>query len=184
LPQTTALTTRSRRSSEYARAMLAGLHPADTLNHLPADLGIPIESVPIRKTLARLADLPLEPRASYRVLETDQMKREEAYTDGLTKTIYPSSATFQELRSGSTRRRFTVAHELYQSTWSLTHTPNVIPAQAGTHPKAREILRSLSQAEPIGVGRALASPPSEPCVRFSRTRLSSRRFPHRECLAR
>ena len=27
------------------------------------------------------------------------------------------------------------------------------------------------------------SPPSEPCVRFSRTRLSSRWFPHRECLA-
>jgi hypothetical protein len=25
----------------------------------------------------------------------------------------------------------------------------------------------------IGVGKALASPPSEPCVRFSRTRLSS-----------
>jgi hypothetical protein len=28
------------------------------------------------------------------------------------------------------------------------------------------------------------SPPSEPCERFSRTRLSSRWFPHRECLAR
>ena len=35
----------------------------------------------------------------------------------------------------------------------------------------------------IGVGKAFASPPSEPCVRFSRTRLSSRWFPHRECLA-
>ena len=27
------------------------------------------------------------------------------------------------------------------------------------------------------------SPPSEPCVRFSRTRLSSRWFPHRDWLA-
>ena len=35
----------------------------------------------------------------------------------------------------------------------------------------------------IGVGRAFAPPPSEPCVRFSRTRLSSRWFPHRGCLA-
>ena len=36
----------------------------------------------------------------------------------------------------------------------------------------------------IGVGKGFApSPPSEPCVRFSRTRLSSRWFPHRECLA-
>ena len=36
----------------------------------------------------------------------------------------------------------------------------------------------------IGVGKALASPPSEPCWRFSRTRLSSCWFPHRGCLAR
>ena len=36
----------------------------------------------------------------------------------------------------------------------------------------------------IGVGKAFASPPSEPCWRFSRTRLSSRWFPHRGCLAR
>jgi putative ABC transport system substrate-binding protein len=35
----------------------------------------------------------------------------------------------------------------------------------------------------IGVGKVWASPPSEPCVRFSRTRLSSRWVPHRECLA-
>ena len=36
----------------------------------------------------------------------------------------------------------------------------------------------------IGVGKAFASPPSEPCWRFSRTRLSSRWFPHRGSLAR
>ena len=36
----------------------------------------------------------------------------------------------------------------------------------------------------IGVGKAFASPPSAPCWRFSRTRLSSRWFPHRGCLAR
>ena len=35
----------------------------------------------------------------------------------------------------------------------------------------------------IGVRKALASLPSEPCVRFSRTRLSSRWFPHRDWLA-
>src|SRR5690606_17279540 len=35
----------------------------------------------------------------------------------------------------------------------------------------------------IGVGKAFASPPSEPHVRFSRIRLSSRWFPHRGCLA-
>jgi hypothetical protein len=31
----------------------------------------------------------------------------------------------------------------------------------------------------IGVGKAFASPPSEPCRQFSRTRLSSRQLPHR-----
>ncbi len=35
----------------------------------------------------------------------------------------------------------------------------------------------------IGVGKAKASPPSEPCVQFSRTRLSSQWFPHRDWLA-
>jgi hypothetical protein len=34
----------------------------------------------------------------------------------------------------------------------------------------------------IGVGKG-PSPPSEPYVRFSRIRLSSWQFPHRECLA-
>src|SRR5262245_34127214 len=34
-----------------------------------------------------------------------------------------------------------------------------------------------------GRERLLPSPPSEPCVRFSRTRLSSRWFPHRDWLA-
>ena len=32
----------------------------------------------------------------------------------------------------------------------------------------------------IGVGKGRPSPPSEPCMRFSRTRLSSRWFPHRD----
>ena len=35
----------------------------------------------------------------------------------------------------------------------------------------------------IGVGKELPSPPSEPYGRFSRIRLSSRWFPHREGLA-
>jgi uracil-DNA glycosylase len=35
----------------------------------------------------------------------------------------------------------------------------------------------------IGVGKVWASPPSEPCERFSRTRLSGCWFPHRGCLA-
>ena len=34
-----------------------------------------------------------------------------------------------------------------------------------------------------GRKRLSPSPPSEPCVRFSRTRLSSRWFPHRDWLA-
>ncbi|MDA3919158.1 MAG: efflux RND transporter permease subunit [Salinisphaera sp.] len=34
-----------------------------------------------------------------------------------------------------------------------------------------------------GRERLWPSPPSEPCVRFSRTRLSGWSFPHRECLA-
>ena len=32
----------------------------------------------------------------------------------------------------------------------------------------------------IGVGKGRPSPPSEPCMQFSRTRLSSRWFPHRD----
>jgi hypothetical protein len=40
----------------------------------------------------------------------------------------------------------------------------------------------LRDAE-IGVGKVWASPPSEPCERFSRTRLSGCWFPHRGCLA-
>ena len=35
----------------------------------------------------------------------------------------------------------------------------------------------------IGVGKTYASPPSEPCVRFSRTRLSSWSSPHRDWLS-
>ena len=46
--------------------------------------------------------------------------------------------------------------------------------ERGNHPKCWK---------PDRVGKALASPPSEPCVRFSRTRLSSRQFPHRDGLA-
>ena len=45
-------------------------------------------------------------------------------------------------------------------------------------------MRRVDTRRLIGVGEDFASPPSEPCVRFSRTRLSSRQFPHRECLAR
>ena len=39
------------------------------------------------------------------------------------------------------------------------------------------------KASRIGVGKAFASPPSEPDWRFSRIRLSSRWFLHRDCLA-
>jgi len=46
----------------------------------------------------------------------------------------------------------------------------------------RPISKDLSVCR-IGVGKARASPPSEPCGRFSRTRLSSRQFPHRDRLA-
>src|SRR6516162_10671023 len=43
--------------------------------------------------------------------------------------------------------------------------------------------QKLATGALIGVGKAFASPPSEPYVRFSRIRLSSWQFPHRECLA-
>jgi hypothetical protein len=46
------------------------------------------------------------------------------------------------------------------------------------------VIHKSSQARKADrVGKALASPPSEPCGRFSRTRLSSRQFPHRDGLA-
>src|SRR5207253_10496758 len=41
----------------------------------------------------------------------------------------------------------------------------------------------LSVSRDRGRKRLSPSPPSEPCVRFSRTRLSSRWFPHRDWLA-
>ena len=43
--------------------------------------------------------------------------------------------------------------------------------------------RSAFYVPLIGVGKAFASPPSEPYGRFSRIRLSSRWGPHRDCLA-
>ena len=52
---------------------------------------------------------------------------------------------------------------------------------AGVNNRVRAPLDFQSNA--IGVGEALASPPSEPYGRFSRIRLSSRWFLHRDCLA-
>jgi Zn-dependent peptidase ImmA (M78 family) len=62
--------------------------------------------------LSRIGDLAYSPRASYKVLPIGLMKYDEAYTDGLTKTIFLSDITFEELRNGSPHKRFTVAHEL------------------------------------------------------------------------
>jgi hypothetical protein len=60
--------------------------------------------------------------------------------------------------------------------------------RTGLRPTLRDETGIAIQGAPanpmIGVGKALASPPSEPCWRFSRTRLSSCWFPHRGCLAR
>src|SRR5712692_4455993 len=47
------------------------------------------------------------------------------------------------------------------------------------HAEAQQTAKPSS----IGVGKALASPPSEPCRRFSRTRLSSQWLLHRDWLA-
>jgi hypothetical protein len=44
--------------------------------------------------------------------------------------------------------------------------------------------KTVRISSPIGVGKGFPSPPSEPCVRFSRTRLSSRPFPHRDWQAK
>ena len=60
-------------------------------------------------------------------------------------------------------------------------TPILSGAERVTSRLQVEVLTRVSAR--IGVGKAFASPPSEPCVRFSRTRLSSRWFPHRGCLA-
>jgi len=72
------------------------------------------DGLPIDLTIAlkRLADWPVTPRASYAVLSNDRMRFDEAYTDGDQKIIYLSNTTFEELQRGSTRKRFTVAHEL------------------------------------------------------------------------
>ena len=58
----------------------------------------------------------------------------------------------------------------------------VIPADAGIHPR-RHIVPGLASKPDRGRKRLSPSPPSEPCVQFSRTRLSSRWFPHRDWLA-
>jgi hypothetical protein len=44
-PCATAANTRTRRSSDRALGMSAGLHPADSLNHLNRDSGIPFDSI-------------------------------------------------------------------------------------------------------------------------------------------
>src|SRR5208337_2548049 len=49
--------------------------------------------------------------------------------------------------------------------------------------EAEAIHATAAAYEIMGVGKAFASPPSEPYGRFSRIRLSSRWFPHRDCLA-
>ena len=45
-------------------------------------------------------------------------------------------------------------------------------------------LQSIKLIPLIGVGAAFAAPPSEPCMRFSRTRLSGQWFPHRDWQAK
>ena len=44
-PDATAPKTRTRRSTDSARDMPAGLHPANSLNHVAPDLGIPLDSL-------------------------------------------------------------------------------------------------------------------------------------------
>ena len=58
-------------------------------------------------------------------------------------------------------------------------------AEVGSRDAAKQLVHlDVPSQQVIGVGKAFASPPSEPCWRFSRTRLSSRWFPHRGRLAR
>jgi hypothetical protein len=49
--------------------------------------------------------------------------------------------------------------------------PNDLPYEGGV--SGTDYLSAWEPKAQIGVGKAHASPPSEPCVRFSRTRLSS-----------
>jgi hypothetical protein len=46
-PRATAANTRTRRSNDRALGISAGLHPADSLNHLSRDSGIPLRFDPI-----------------------------------------------------------------------------------------------------------------------------------------
>ena len=62
--------------------------------------------------------------------------------------------------------------------------PSLCHLLDSSFPRTRESRFGLRPISLIGVGERLSpSPPSEPCVRFSRTRLSSRWFPHRDWLA-
>src|SRR5438105_7900548 len=54
-----------------------------------------------------------------------------------------------------------------------------LPRRADEASKIMEIYPKVDR----GRERLSPSPPSEPCVRFSRTRLSGRWFPHRDWLA-
>ena len=68
------------------------------------------------------------------------------------------------------------AHEPHDAKWPIRLTPpHAYGHQSRNGPANPTIDRGREGYHP--------SPPSEPYVRFSRIRLSSRRFPHRECLA-
>src|SRR5688572_11284096 len=70
---------------------------------------LPIDLV---TALARLSDLAVTPRASYKVLPPGSMRFDEAFTDSSTNTIYLSEATMSWLSQGVPHSRFTLAHEI------------------------------------------------------------------------
>ena len=73
----------------------------------------------------------------------------------------------------------------------LTRSAGFIIAEEMEFPRSRRVRGMTKSAEihlvrekMIGVGKSCPSPPFEPYVRFARIRLSSRWFPHRDCLAK
>ena len=88
-----------------------------------------------------------------------------------------SNSRKRKPKSTRNRRRPTKTSRLSRSKWGMTQKRQCHARESGHSGLAPRAVAL------IGVGKAFASPPSEPYVRFSRIRLSSRWFPHRESLA-
>lgn len=91
---------RERKIEEAANNSRARLFVVDAL---------PLE---LETALSRIGDLQMSPRPTFMVESDDTCTNDLAYTDCGTKTIHISASTFEGVRRGDPRARFTVAHEL------------------------------------------------------------------------